>query len=144
MGHQQPHRRQRHRPLRQPLQNHRESAGRPGHFDPSIGRVLGQMQDLCAIDEQRGAALAEVESPFVQFRQVGDEECRRLALASGEVPDTRQQRVVGELGHCGESRLVSMAQVYHGVFRGLRRAQAARELRDPSRMARGYSDAQRE
>ena len=58
-----------HRPVRQQLQDDRKAPRGAGGLDPSIGRVLGEAEDLRAVGEERRAALPEIEPPRVQFRQ---------------------------------------------------------------------------
>jgi hypothetical protein len=60
-------RRQVDRPVRQQRQDDWKTSRYASGLDPSVGRVLREVQDLRAVGKERRAALAEVEPPFVQF-----------------------------------------------------------------------------
>jgi hypothetical protein len=54
------------------------------------------MQNLRAIREQRRTALTQVQAPAIEFRQVCNEVCRRLALVSRQVLHLREKFCVGK------------------------------------------------
>ncbi len=98
----QPHRREGHRALSEPLQDDREPPGGPGGLDAPVGGVLGEVEDLRTVREQRRAAFGQVCPPHVQFREVRNQGRRRLPLALSEPLHPREQFGVGELSHRGE------------------------------------------
>jgi hypothetical protein len=49
-------------------------------LDAHVRRMLGEMEHLRAVCEQRGASLTKIESPRVDFREQRYEICRRGAL----------------------------------------------------------------
>ena len=69
---QEPHRRQVHRSLLEPLEKDWEPPDHPGGLDAPVGGVFGEAEHLRAIREQRGAAFGEVQAPLVQLREVSD------------------------------------------------------------------------
>jgi hypothetical protein len=73
MRREQPDRRQRYGPLRQLVEDHRKPSRTPRRFNPSVGGMLGQTQDLRAVREQGGATFAEIQPPAVKFREERDE-----------------------------------------------------------------------
>jgi hypothetical protein len=73
---QQPHGREVDSPAREHFQHDRELAGRTGRLNAAIRSVLRQMQHLRAVREQRRAALAQVQAPAIELRQVGNERRR--------------------------------------------------------------------
>ena len=96
---QETNRRQVHRTIGQEVENDRESAGCPSAFDPVIGGMLGQVQHPRARGEQRRTAFREVEAPPVEFREVSDQQRRRLVLVAREAFDTREQLLIGKSNH---------------------------------------------
>jgi len=91
-----------HGAVLEPLQDDGEPSGGSSGLDAPVRGVLGEMEHLRTIREQRGAALGKVQATFVQLRQVGDESTRRLAFACREVFHPRHKRLVGEVNHRGE------------------------------------------
>jgi len=102
MGREESHRRQVHRSHLEHLEYDRKTPDHPGGFDAPIGGVLGEMEHLRAIGKQRRAAFGEVETSFVQFREVSDEGRGRLTLALGQVLHPGEQLVIGKVTHSGE------------------------------------------
>jgi len=76
-------RRQVHRTLFEHLKNDRELPDYPGGFDAPVGGVLGEVELLRAICEQRGIAFGQVEASLVKLRKVSNERRCRLAFAVG-------------------------------------------------------------
>ena len=52
------HRRESDRALREPFENDRELSSGPGRFDTPVGGVLGEVEDLGTVREQRRAAFS--------------------------------------------------------------------------------------
>ena len=82
MGSEEAHRAQVHRALAEHLKNDRERPAGPGSLDAVIRRVLGEMEHLNAVGEERGAPFSQIQTPLVEFCKVGDEDRRHLPLAS--------------------------------------------------------------
>lgn len=62
-----------HRSVLEFLKHNGKPAGRSGGLNAPIGSVLREMQDLCAVCEQRGAAFSEIETPLIQLCEVRNE-----------------------------------------------------------------------
>ena len=77
-------------------QHHREPPRRTRSFDPVVRGVLGEVQDLGAVREHRGAALPEVEPPCIEFRERGDQTRSCVAFTSGETLHFSNQLAVGK------------------------------------------------
>ena len=90
-------RRQRQRPVGQPLKEHRESPRRACGLDPSIGGVLRQVQHVRAVREQRRAPGLEVESSRVELGQQRDELRGGTPLTADSGRDLGCQRFIGQL-----------------------------------------------
>ena len=88
-----------HRPVGQQIQNNWELAGCSRRLDPSIRSVLGEVQHLRAVGEERGAAFAEIQPARVKLCQQRDEPDRRVALAAGGDLDLRQKCLVRQMGN---------------------------------------------
>ncbi len=71
---------QRHAPRCETLLNHGEASCRSSRFDPVVCRMPGQVQCLCAVGEERGVALTEVEPAGIKFHQERDHFCCRVSL----------------------------------------------------------------
>jgi len=84
-------------PRGEPLENDRKLARHARGLYAAVGRMLGEVQDLDAVREQRRTGLAKIELPRIEFGQVSDETYGRLALASRQVLHLREECVVGEL-----------------------------------------------
>ena len=85
---------QRDRAIGQELENDRKPSGCARRLDAVIGRVLGQVQDLRAIGEQRGTPLAEIEPARVELREQRKKIGRRpLFIASRSACGSEQLRV---------------------------------------------------
>ena len=77
-------------------QYHWEPPRRARSFDPVVRRMLGEMQDLGAVREHRGAPLPEVEPPRIELRERGDQMRSRLAFTSGETRHFSNQLAIGK------------------------------------------------
>ena len=95
-------RRERHRAVAKQIQDNRKSARGARGFDPSVGGVLREMEHLCAIGEQRRAALAEIQTPDVDLDEQGDQPRCRFTLAVGGDLDLREEVRVRQLRDGGE------------------------------------------
>ena len=84
MGSKQAHRTQVHRAIAEHLKKDRELPAGPGSLDAVIRRVLGEMEDLGAVREERGAAFGQVQAAHVEFGEMGDKDRRHLPLALRE------------------------------------------------------------
>ena len=78
-------------------QDRREPACGTCGFDPVVRAVLGEVQDLGAIREHRGAALLEIEAPRIELRERGDQARSGLRFRSGEPLHLDDQLFVGEV-----------------------------------------------
>jgi len=58
--------------------------------------VLGEMQDLGAVREHRGAPLPEVEATRIELRQRGDQMRGCVAFTSGQTVHLSNQIAVGK------------------------------------------------
>jgi hypothetical protein len=85
-------------------------------FDAAVRGVLGQMQYLRAVREERGAADSEIEPALVEFGQGGDQLRRAAALRGGQIRDAGEERGISEVGE--RSSLCVHAPVYHRLFAG--------------------------
>ncbi|HEX7020559.1 MAG TPA: hypothetical protein VF159_11135 [Gemmatimonadaceae bacterium] len=81
---QQTDRGERHVAGREQLEHDGKPPRRASRFDAPIRRVFGEVQHLRAPGEERRAALTQIETPRVQFRERCDERRGRLALLSGK------------------------------------------------------------
>jgi hypothetical protein len=93
---QQSDRREADGPLGEHIEHHRIGPYDAGGFDTTICRALREMKYSETIREQRGAALSEVETPLVQYREVSDEGSRRLTLALCQHGYLRQKFLIGK------------------------------------------------
>ena len=73
-----------------------ESPGGAGDLHAVVGLVVGEGEDVAAVDEEGGVAGAQVKVSGVELGEVGDEECGGAALAGGEALHSREELVVGE------------------------------------------------
>jgi hypothetical protein len=64
---------QRNRAIGQRDEDDRTAPDYAGGFDPAIRGVLGQIQHLRAVDEQRRTPLREIELARIELGQPGDE-----------------------------------------------------------------------
>jgi hypothetical protein len=87
---------------------------RPRRLDTAVGGVLGEVQHLRAVREERRAAFAEVQAPRVDLRQRRDELHRRLPLAAGESFDLREQFLIRQLRERAHDR--RHRSLYHRRF----------------------------
>lgn len=85
----------------QPREDDRESSNRAGRLDAIVRGVLGEMERLNAVGEQRRIALAEVEAPIVEDREVGDERHGRLPLLLSKVRQPGQELLIGQMSGSG-------------------------------------------
>jgi hypothetical protein len=77
-------------------EEHRVLSSRPGHGDAQVGLGLGEVEDVCAVDEHRGGGLASVEAPCLHLGDVGDEVGLDAAGLAEEIGEPTQEVVVGE------------------------------------------------
>ena len=82
---QQGHRGEGHRPVGQQIQNNWELAGCSRRLDPAIRSVLGEVQHLRAVGEERGAAFGQIQPARVELgerRETSSAVERRSCAAS--------------------------------------------------------------
>ncbi len=89
--------------IAQPLQHQRKPLRRSRRLDAMVGRVLGVVQALRAVREQRRVSLGEVEPAGVEFRKRSEKGGGRLPLALCKATDFRNQVVIGQLRDGGGS-----------------------------------------
>lgn len=99
MRRQQPHRRERQRPIVEPLENERELTG---GFDPSIRRVFGETQHLGAVGEERRAAFGQVQPADIERHQKRDELCGGVTFVGDGAAHTREEVSVRHVIESGE------------------------------------------
>ena len=92
-------RRQRHRAIAEHVEHAWTPARGSRRFDPPVRRVLGQMQHLRAVGEERRAALAQIQPALVELRQQCDQADRRGTLTRGRNLDLREEIAVREPRH---------------------------------------------
>jgi hypothetical protein len=97
MRREQTHSREVHESSGEHVQNHRMPARGAGGLDPSVGGVLGQMENVRAVTEERGTALTKVETTRVQFSEGRYQIGRRHALVFGKFLDLGEKFCVREL-----------------------------------------------
>jgi hypothetical protein len=83
-------------PICEQRQYHRKPPRRARSFDAVVRRMLGEMQDLSAVREHRGAPLPEVEPPRIEFGDGGNKLRSRVALTSGQTLHFSNQLAVGK------------------------------------------------
>ena len=79
---QQPHRRDRQRPVDELLEDLGKQPRRSCCLDPVVSRILGQAENVAAIGKERRFARAQIEPPRVELRQMGDELRHRVSLVA--------------------------------------------------------------
>lgn len=72
---------ERHPSLRQVLGEHRKAPHRPRRLDTVVGGVLGEVEHIRAVLEERRVAFREVQATLVEFREVHNERDGRLPFA---------------------------------------------------------------
>lgn len=113
------HRSEGERSAGQQVKDHREKTAGSSDVDPGTGRVLGEMQDVRAVAEERAVAFRCVQGRSrVQRRQMGEKLDRGLAFIRGEGRDAREEIVIGEFACESDEVRIHHAPVYHGDFRG--------------------------
>jgi hypothetical protein len=83
--------------IRESFQNERKALRGTGGFDAKVGRVLGQMELLCAVGEKGRAAFAEIQLARVELQEQRDEMSRRVAFVLSGAAHLCKQIVIGEL-----------------------------------------------
>lgn len=101
MASEEAYRSQVHRAIAEHIKNDRELPAGPGSPDATVGRRLGEMQDLCAVREERSAPFGQVQAPLVEFREMGDEDRCHLPLFPRQMLHPREEVMVGQLSHSG-------------------------------------------
>jgi len=79
----------------QERQDHWETSRRARSLDAVVGCMLGEMQDLRAVREHRGAPLSEVEPPRIELRERGDQMRGSEAFTTGQTLHFRNELAVG-------------------------------------------------
>jgi len=69
----------------------------PRGLDARIRRVLGQVEDVCAVHEERPAAFAEIQPARVDFGERRNQAARRETFLAGEPDRFGEQPVVREV-----------------------------------------------
>lgn len=87
-----------HRAVREQAQDGGELPRNARRLDSQVGSVFGQVQDLGAVGEQRGASLPKIQTPGVDFSQRGDQAGGCLALGGGAPPHVLQQFGIRQQG----------------------------------------------
>ena len=88
---------------------------RASRLDPVERRVLGQVKDLRAMGEHRGASLPQIKSPGVELRERRDQRGSGLPLGRGKTAHFVQQFRIRKVT-VGEYCVVHIP-VYHAYFR---------------------------
>src|SRR3990172_8859215 len=86
-----------HGAIREHVEDDREPPRGAGRLDAIVGGMLGEMEDLRTVGEERGKAFAEVEAAFVQDGEVADEGYGCLPLVLGEELDPGEEVPIGEV-----------------------------------------------
>jgi hypothetical protein len=86
------------RPVREHVEQDGEPPGGVGNLDPVVGAVLGQLEDLGAIREERLASGAPIQLPRIELRQVGHQRGRRLPLAARQTADLDREFFIRKMG----------------------------------------------
>jgi hypothetical protein len=73
-------------------------------LDSAVSRVLGQVQHLGAVGEQRGIPFSEIQASCIELGEGGDEVSRRTALSSREMVNCRDEITIGKLTVCENVR----------------------------------------
>jgi len=89
-------REERHPARGQVLQEHRKLPHRPRGLDAVVGGVLGEVEHVGAVLEQRGIAFPKIQAPLVEFCEVGNEGDGRLPLALCEILHPCEEIRIGE------------------------------------------------
>ena len=104
------------------IEDHGKTSAGSSRFDPVTGGVFREPEPLCAVTEERPAALGSEEGGSnVEYGQVGDEVDQRLPLLTREHPDAREEILIRETRRESE-RVRIHASVYHDEFRALAKA----------------------
>ena len=85
-----------HRPIGKKPEDGRPFPCRAGRFDPPVGCVLGQMEDLRAVGEQRRTSFAEIQPPRNEFTECRNQSRGRLAFSAGQASHFQQEIRVGQ------------------------------------------------
>jgi len=93
---QEPERREIETAGREPLEDDGKLARCARGLDAAVRGMLREVQDLDAVREQRRASFAEIKLAGIELGQMSDETHGRLALASRQVLDLREECVVVE------------------------------------------------
>jgi hypothetical protein len=97
MGRQKTERRQSHGAISKQIEDVWQPSRNASGLDPSIGGVLGQMQTLGAVREQRRVAFTKVQTACVELGKRRDQTRRRFTFAPGESLDFRKKLFVAEV-----------------------------------------------
>jgi hypothetical protein len=82
--------------VREHGQNVRVRTRRPRHRDPEVGLVLGQVENVRAVDEHRWSSEAGVEPPRLHFPDVGDDVRFHGTGLAQEIAESLQEVLVGK------------------------------------------------
>ena len=89
------------REVKPPVGQHRKQhgvlAGRSRHGDAEVGRTLGQVKDLGAVDEHRRCGLPKVEPAPVDLGDVSDQLGLDATAAADVLPETAQELIIGQV-----------------------------------------------
>jgi hypothetical protein len=92
----QPHGGEVDRAVGEEVEDDREAAGRARGLDAVVGLVLGERENVPAVDEEGRVAGAQVHVPRVELGQMHDEESRRAAFTGSQALHSRDELVVGQ------------------------------------------------
>ena len=93
---QQPSRREVDGSVLEPLQHDRKAASGSSHADAVVSLLLGEPQHVAAVGEERAVTEPVVDVPRVELGEVGHDLDHAATFAGDEVPDARDELVVGE------------------------------------------------
>ena len=84
------------------FENDGELPGGAGRFDAAVGGMLGEEQDLPAIQEHGIEAFGMVQAALFDLGEIGDKLDRHVTLARGEALDLVEEVTIGEANGSGE------------------------------------------
>jgi hypothetical protein len=100
-------------------------------LDAVVGFVLGEAEDIPAVDEEGGMALAEVDVAGVELGEVGDDVDDGVALADGEGLEGGHELGIGEAPQ-GSEEFVRHACVLPRASDGMGPHRATESVSPPS------------